>query len=265
MKSTPLHTRVVLAMAFLLPVYFVAAALGTRFGLWDWRTGLGFLTITVGPVLLGVVALLAFVSLAIAVRKKPRTGWLPAFIALAIPLAIFGSLALVRSQASAIPAIHDIATDTGDPPQFSAACLTTRAAVNANPLSDYATPLGELEPWRDADSALATRSHAEIIEASYPQLEPLPLGSTSRAQALEAVSAAMEEMGFEDVAIDAEAGRVEAVAQTFWFGFKDDVVARVRDDRIDFRSVSRVGLSDLGANAARIEELRRQVSDRITS
>jgi len=265
MKSTPLHTRVVLAMALLLPVYFAVAALGTRFGLWDWRTGLGFLTITAGPIILGVAALLAFLSLATVLRKKPRVGRLPAFIALAIPLAIFGSLAVIRSQASAIPPIHDIATDTAEPPQFSAARLAARAAVNANALSDYARPLGELEPWRDADSALATRSHAEIIQASYPQLKPVPLGSSSRAQTLEAVSAAMEEMGFEEVTIDAGAGRVEGVAQTFWFGFKDDVVARVRDDRIDFRSVSRVGLSDLGANAARIEELRHRVADRIAS
>jgi uncharacterized protein (DUF1499 family) len=51
---------------------------------------------------------------------------------------------------------------------------------------------------------------------------------------------------------------VEGVAETFWFGFKDDVVARVGDSQIDFRSVSRVGVSDLGANAARIAELRQR-------
>jgi uncharacterized protein (DUF1499 family) len=51
-------------------------------------------------------------------------------------------------------------------------------------------------------------------------------------------------------------GTVEGVAQSFWFGFKDDVVARVGDAQIDFRSVSRVGISDLGANTARIKDLR---------
>ncbi|MCB1686408.1 MAG: DUF1499 domain-containing protein, partial [Pseudomonadales bacterium] len=64
----------------------------------------------------------------------------------------------------------------------------------------------------------------------------------------------------EIVAVDADAGVIEATATTFWFGFKDDVVVRVRDDsaggvKVDARSVSRVGLSDLGANAARIEAL----------
>jgi uncharacterized protein (DUF1499 family) len=49
------------------------------------------------------------------------------------------------------------------------------------------------------------------------------------------------------------------VAETFWYGFKDDVVVRVARGKIDFRSVSRVGLSDLGANAARIAKLRERV------
>jgi uncharacterized protein (DUF1499 family) len=51
-------------------------------------------------------------------------------------------------------------------------------------------------------------------------------------------------------------GRIEATATTFWFGFKDDVVIRLRPEaggtRVDVRSESRVGGSDVGANAARI-------------
>lgn len=263
MRPAPLHAKLVLALALLLPVYFAVAALGTRFGLWDWRTGLGFLTITIGPMILGLVAVLALISLVVAIRRKPRAGWLLAMVALAIPLAIFGSLTLIRSQAAAIPAIHDVSTDTSDPPQFSDARLAARMTAQANPLNDYAAPLETLEPWRDAEQKLAKRSHAEIIETSYPRLEPIQMNSTDRAKALAAVSAAMDAMGFTDIAIDAEAGQVEGVAQTFWFGFKDDVVARVGEYRIDFRSVSRVGLSDLGANAARIEELRRRVAGRI--
>ena len=73
----------------------------------------------------------------------------------------------------------------------------------------------------------------------------------------------MEEMGFADVTLVANEGSVEGVAETFWFGFKDDVVARVSNGQIDFRSVSRVGMSDLGANAARITELRDAVSARL--
>jgi uncharacterized protein (DUF1499 family) len=58
------------------------------------------------------------------------------------------------------------------------------------------------------------------------------------------------------VAADSSAGRIEATATTPWFGFKDDVVIRVAPDpagsRVDVRSVSRVGQSDVGTNARRI-------------
>ncbi|HIB54840.1 MAG TPA: DUF1499 domain-containing protein, partial [Nitrospirales bacterium] len=41
-----------------------------------------------------------------------------------------------------------------------------------------------------------------------------------------------------------------------WFGFKDDVVIRIVSSnggsRVDVRSVSRVGRSDVGSNAERI-------------
>ena len=49
--------------------------------------------------------------------------------------------------------------------------------------------------------------------------------------------------------------RIEATDTTPWFGFKDDLVVRIRPGEVssvDVRSVSRVGQSDVGANAARI-------------
>ena len=53
-------------------------------------------------------------------------------------------------------------------------------------------------------------------------------------------------------------GRIEATATTRWFGYKDDVVVRIRPEgngsRVDVRSASRVGASDVGANAARVRE-----------
>jgi uncharacterized protein (DUF1499 family) len=65
-------------------------------------------------------------------------------------------------------------------------------------------------------------------------------------------------MGLEVLAADENAGRIEAVATTRWFGFKDDVVVRVAaapgGSRVDVRSLSRVGVSDVGTNAARIEK-----------
>jgi len=52
--------------------------------------------------------------------------------------------------------------------------------------------------------------------------------------------------------------RIEAVFVSQWFGFKDDFIVRLKSNSqsdviVDVRSKSRVGLSDLGANAARIK------------
>jgi hypothetical protein len=153
--------------------------------------------------------------------------------------------------------IHDISTDTANPPAFSEATMAARTRAEANPLSDYQVPLGQLELYKDDISPqLAVKSHAQIITARKDRPAPLPLGGASKAEGVAAVAAAMGAMGLKDIRTDAEAGTVEGVAETFWFGFRDDVVARVGEQQIDFRSVSRVGRSDLGANTARIHELR---------
>ena len=72
-------------------------------------------------------------------------------------------------------------------------------------------------------------------------------------------------MGCEIVAADPGAGRIEATDTTFWFGFKDDVVIRVTAEgggsKVDVRSVSRVGGSDVGANAKRIRGYLRRLGD----
>ena len=58
---------------------------------------------------------------------------------------------------------------------------------------------------------------------------------------------------------DIDSGLIEATATTFWYGFKDDIIIRIRAGEgggsvLDMRSISRVGQSDLGANAKRIRK-----------
>jgi uncharacterized protein (DUF1499 family) len=73
----------------------------------------------------------------------------------------------------------------------------------------------------------------------------------------------LQDLGLEIVNEDKAAGMIEATATTFWFGFKDDVVLRIRPTAngsiVDVRSVSRVGQSDLGANAKRIRAILRGI------
>ncbi|TAD75265.1 MAG: DUF1499 domain-containing protein [Sphingomonadales bacterium] len=255
----PKHTKLVLALLAFLPLYFMVAALGTKIGVWDWKIGLMTLTLGGGIIVLGITALAALVSLVLAMRSKPRhNGVLAvAIIGLLGPGAALAVFMSTGGKAAANP-IHDIATDTANPPAFSAATVAAREAAGANPLSDYQSPLGKIALYQKAGVSpeLAVKSHAQIITARKDRPAPLPLGGASKAEGVAAVAAAMGAMGFTDIRPDAATGTVEGVAETFWFGFKDDVVARVGDTQVDFRSVSRVGVSDLGANTARINELR---------
>jgi len=140
-----------------------------------------------------------------------------------------------RQRARAVPPIHDISTDFEHPPGF-VAVLPLRS--NAPNPSDYGGP----------EVAAAQRR-------GYPDIRPLILAAPPPVAFAQALAAA-ERMGWTLVAADSTAGRIEATATTAWFGFKDDVVIRVtpatEGSRIDVRSVSRVGKSDVGTNAARI-------------
>jgi hypothetical protein len=259
MTQLPWHTKLVLALLAFLPVFFAVAALGTKFGLWGYQIGLVLLTFLGGIVVLAVTALAALVSLILAVRAKPRRNGLmaTAIIGLLVPGAALMLFASAAGKAGDNP-IHDIATDTANPPAFSAATMAARTKAGANPLSDYQTPLGQLALFKKTGVSpeLAVKSHAQIITARKDRPAPLPLGGAGKEEGLAAVAAAMSAMGLTDIRTDQAAGTVEGVAETFWFGFKDDVVARVGPAQIDFRSVSRVGVSDLGANTARIADLR---------
>ena len=159
-----------------------------------------------------------------------------------LPLAIGGALALVvlmnmllwAGRGGAAPPIHDISTDTVDPPQF----VAIRGLRDADDNSlQY-----------DAEVAALTRAHYEAVQPIVSQLGPR--------QAFDRALAVASELGWEIKATDPEAGHIEATATTRAYGFKDDVVIRIRSQspgsRIDLRSASRVGQSDLGANATRI-------------
>jgi len=141
-----------------------------------------------------------------------------------------------------VPPIHDITTDTVNPPTFEAVVALRANALNGLEYGSEALPAEELKA---------------LQQAAYPNV--IPLESTlSVAEAVLRAEHLLAEQGLEIVATDADQGRVEATATSYWFGFKDDLVVRIAPTatgtRIDLRSVSRVGQSDVGANAARIEK-----------
>ena len=189
--------------------------------------------------LLGGVLLswLALVQSLIALRRSAHSpaGRLRVVMAAGLAAATGIGPVLLLLPSLGFPAIHDITTDSGDPPRFAAVVAVRGAAANTLEYGGTAV--------------------AAAQRAAYPELAPLTV-SQSPTQTLGLAREAAEAMGWEIVAVDQGAGRLEATDTTFWFGFRDDIVVRVRSAadgaRVDVRSVSRVGVGDLGANAVRI-------------
>ena len=176
---------------------------------------------------------------AVAAIAKPggtRRGLATACLAIAIGIAtMVGPLALQARGNEAAP-IHDITTDTEHPPQFVA--VVPLRADSPNPVA-YGGP----------DVAAQQKK-------AYPQIVPLQLALAPE-RAYERALAIARDAGWTIVSADAAARRIEATATTPFFGFKDDVVIVVapagNGSRVDMRSLSRIGGSDLGANARRVE------------
>ena len=224
-------SKIALYIAVIAALLLLVAGPGTRFGLWNYGTG--FLLMR-GALFVGLAAaLLAFILLVIP-RTRAGSG-----AVLAVALLVGLGAAWVPWNAyrtvKSLPFIHDISTDTVNPPPF-VAVLPLRA--NASNPPEY--PGAEV---------------AKQQREGYPDIQTLVLDEPP-AETLRKALETAEDMGLEIVAVEPNEGRIEATATTFWFGFKDDVVIRVTADgsgsRLDIRSKSRVGRSDVGANAARI-------------
>jgi uncharacterized protein (DUF1499 family) len=236
--------RLALIVALCVPVYFLIAALGTKFGLFDWTLGFVRMTFMWGaPILIGAAGL-AMLAFGLSLLVAPRRGALTALMALIVPLAGLSYAFYVRQQAQTIPPIHDISTDLVDPPGFSQAVIEARAGVpDSNDLDLHSKRTGDGAPF------------VEMQREAYGDIEPIVTGTDAGA-AWDAALTVAQERGWTIGIADKEAGVIEATDKTFWYGFTDDIVIRVRAEgtgaRIDMRSVSRVGRSDLGANARRM-------------
>lgn len=256
--------RIALALSLAMLAWFAIAMFGAKLGMWRPLTAFATLTMVPALPLLAPTGLLGVAALAASVVRAPRTGWLAALIALAIPLAGFAWLGSLKAKADSVPLIYDVTTDTADPPTFSQAMQSKRSVYGANALNPFDVPLGQFDKWK-GNAAVADKTAAELIRQGYPQLKPL-LTQAEPARALAAARQAMETRGFHDIQVDEKAGRVEGTDEVFWYSFLDDVVVRVRPGAdggsvIDVRSTSRVGTSDLGVNARRAGDVLQGIED----
>lgn len=241
------YHKLVLALVILIPLFFLISTLGVKFGLWDWKAGLG-LNFKFAPILLPALALSGVVGLLLAAIIQPRKGFLVSALALIIGGAGLAHGAKVKKTAENLPYIHDITTDTQDVPTFTEAILSERAKVEGVNTVDY---VGKKDkPNGTLVSVLQSQAEA------YADIRPLILEDDKAVVFGQAKAAALQ-MGWKLKSESVENGIIEATDTTFWYGFKDDVVIRIRPSEgggsvLDVRSVSRVGQSDIGANAARI-------------
>lgn len=238
-----IYRRIAFAVSLLALLLMLAGGPGYRFGLWD--LGFGLLGILRYALYLGAAgAVLAVIGLLVPKIRQQGVGLL--IVALVLGVAVALVPVGVRQTASSKPFIHDITTDLDDPPEFVA--IAPLRADAPNP------------------AAYGGDEVAEQQRQGYPDLGPARY-DTSMAEVFNAALETVDSMGWERVAAERGAGRIEATDTTFWYGFEDDVVVRIQRDsgrtRVDVRSKSRVGGSDLGKNAQRIEAFLAELDERL--
>ncbi len=203
-----------------------------------------------GGLALAVIAILLAFGAGIVIWREGIGGVREAITALLIGVALIAYPLYLGVKAYRLPAIYDITTDPIDPPRFEV--------------------IARLRP-RDAHPVTYAGLYAaELQRASYSDIEP-DLTDSSPQEAYDAALKVITKRKW--VIVDARPpqgpaareGHIEAIAHTLILGFRDDVAVRVRatadGSRIDVRSASRYGRSDLGVNAGRVRDLISDIDD----
>ena len=211
----------------------VASGLGHRWGLWHFSTGFQVFK---------AAAIIALISVAVsmagglfALRDASRQKTLCAALGVALGFTVAGFLHSHMQIARRVPKIHDITTDTRNPPVFQAVLSLRKGAQNP--------------------PAYEGARIARLQKKAYPDIKPLTF-QTSKEEVFGRAMDAARAMGWHVVSSKPDEGRIEAYDTTFWYGFIDDIVIRIKSrsgtTRLDIRSKSRVGVGDIGENARRI-------------
>ncbi len=239
------YLRIALLIAVLPVISIVVGAVATKTGLLNWKLGFGLLTFKGPPMIALLSVATGVIGLVVALMAGIKDLWLRAAAPLVVTLVVMGGFMGLKSVATSVPPIHDVATDWSEPLTFSEGVMASRGA-ESNPVV--------------ADPLAPDKSRvAELNAKACPAAKPAVLAEAPAA-AYGKVKAALLSVGLTLVTDEPATGRIEAVATSRLYGFKDDVVARIRakdaGTQVDFRSVSRVGISDLGANCKRITAIR---------
>ncbi len=229
-------------VAFGVAATIAVAGPGTRLGLWEYGAGISIIRNMALPSMIAVgLAILAFIASLFMARN------LAPLMSIAIAAATVAAIVPLKFEqgVNANPFIHDITTDVENPPEILVAADLPRK----NP----AAYLGA-DPAPNSEMTVA-----EAQRNAFPDIQPIivDMKVDEAADISSAIIGAMNMEILKESTTD-EGAIIEATYTSFWFGFVDDFIIRIRPregkTRIDVRSKSRVGVSDLGANARRVRD-----------
>lgn len=224
------QSTVTFLLGLLSIIFILISGPGTRIGLYPFTAGL--LMVFAGTVLGLITIIFSIIGLMNGPRNLTYT-----IIGLILGAISFGLIAFTVWSGRKAPMIHEISTDTVNPPAFVSILPLRKNAINP---SEY--------------------GGAEVAKkqlAAFPDIKTIHL-KLPPGEAFKKSLDAVHSLRWKLVDEKPDEGRIEAYDTTFWFGFVDDVVIRILPENqgsiVDIRSDSRVGGGDLGTNARRVRK-----------
>jgi hypothetical protein len=226
-----------LRLSLLSVPILIITAIGHRLGMLDAMPT--YVAMALGFSLAALAVISALVAFE-AIWRDGRHGAGAAIRGFILGLAVLSLAGVGAWKVIAYPRLTDISTDTDDPPEFIAAI--------ANRPADAAPIVGAT----DAEIDLQREAYPDIVSRHYP---------VDTVKVFDAAQAIVDRRGWTVFASvrppdEDQQGRIEAVATTLIFAFRQDVVIRIEPDGdgalVDMRSAARNGAHDLGADADRI-------------
>jgi uncharacterized protein (DUF1499 family) len=221
----------------------IFSGIGYRLDLYHFRVGF---TILRWAFWFALAALVLSVVGFVMVRDRSRGTLVAAIIGVAV-----GAVAVYipwnwKQTLDAHPYIHDISTDTANPPEFVVAARLRKPG--------------------DHPLAYDGAQVAELQHKAYPDLATLTIAAPAD-KVFAAAKAVIASMGMQLADADPAQGRIEANQTSLLYGFTDDMVVRIvagtDATKVDVRSKSRVGRSDLGQNAKRIRVFLQKLKENL--
>lgn len=189
-------------------------------------------------------------------RSKEYETPVVAVLSLVLGLALLGVGAYGYSLYGSKPMIRDVSTDTDNPPKFIGPIKTVQAEEGMEFL-----PNTTIKRGYDVMDGIAQAS-------GYSNIKPVEFRQARDVVYEAALIAAKTSPGWTITFEQSWEFHFEAEIRSETFRFMDDLVAEVRTGKenksiLQVRSRSRVGLFDLGVNAARIKKFIAKVTEKV--